>query len=184
MLREGNRHQAEFRKIERVSGGQLGYFMRYNGMSYKEILTILGVKMRNNAKKSALASWTRVTSLVRTQARGAYSRDLNIAQRTTQVPVYLLAKLWYTAQVPVYLLAKLWYTAQVPVYLLAKLWYTAQVPVYLLAKLWYTAQVLQSTSECLRQIVSAVVWYIYGRSPYFGHSCQRCRGEKRTADGI
>ena len=170
MLREGNRHQAEFRKIERVSGGQLGYFMRYNGMSYKEILTILGVKMRNNAKKSALASWTRVTSLVRTQARGAYSRDLNIAQRTTQVPVYLLAKLWYTAQVPVYLLAKLWYTAQ--------------VPVYLLAKLWYTAQVLQSTSECLRQIVSAVVWYIYGRSPYFGHSCQRCRGEKRTADGI
>jgi len=37
--------------------------------------------------------------LVRTQARGAYSRDLNIAQRITYVQVYMLAKLWYTAQV-------------------------------------------------------------------------------------
>ena len=31
MLREGNRRQAEYRKIERVRGGKLGYFMRYNG---------------------------------------------------------------------------------------------------------------------------------------------------------
>ena len=35
------------------------------------------------------------------------------------------------------------------------------VQVYLLSKLWYTTQVLQLPSECLRQIVSAVVWYIW-----------------------
>jgi len=35
------------------------------------------------------------------------------------------------------------------------------VQLYLLSKLWYTAQVLQPPSECLRQLVSAVVWYIW-----------------------
>jgi len=58
--------------------------------------------------------------LVRTQARGAYSRDLNIAQRITYVQVYMLAKLWYTAQV------------------------------------------LQPPSEYLRQITSAIAWYMWG----------------------
>jgi len=37
------------------------------GISYEEEITILCVKMRNNVKKSALASWTRLTSLVRMQ---------------------------------------------------------------------------------------------------------------------
>ena len=50
-------------------------------------------------KQSSLASWTRLASLVRSQARGAYSRDLNLAQRITYVQVYTLAKLWYIAQV-------------------------------------------------------------------------------------
>ena len=86
------------------------------GISYSEEITILGVKLRNTANKSALASWTRLTSLVRTQA---YSRDLNIAQRI------------------------------------------AYVQVYMLAKLWYTAQVLQPPSECLRQIVCVISWYIW-----------------------
>jgi len=63
------------------------------GIPYKEKIQILGIKMRNTVKKSALASWTRLTSLVRTQARRAYSRDLNIAQRVTYVHSYMLAKL-------------------------------------------------------------------------------------------
>ena len=65
----------------------------------KEEITILGVKMWNTVKISALAGWARLSSLVRTQARRAYSRDLNITQRITCVQVYLLSKLWYTAQV-------------------------------------------------------------------------------------
>ena len=41
------------------------------GIPYSEELKILGVKMRNTVKQLALASWTRLTSLVRTQARRA-----------------------------------------------------------------------------------------------------------------
>jgi len=66
---------------------------------YSEEIKILGVKMWKNVKQSAPASWTRLASLVPTQARGAYSRDLNVTQRITYVQVYMLAKLWYTAQV-------------------------------------------------------------------------------------
>jgi len=69
------------------------------GIPFSEEIKILGVKMRKTVKQSALASWTRLTSLERTQARGAYSRDLNIAQRITYVQVYMLANLWYTAPV-------------------------------------------------------------------------------------
>jgi hypothetical protein len=73
----------------------------------------------NSMKKWALASWERLMSLVRTQARQAYSRDLNLAERITNVQVYMFPKIWYTAQV------------------------------------------LQPPSECLRQMVSAVTWYIW-----------------------
>ena len=69
------------------------------GIPYSEEIKILGVNIRNTVKQSALPRWTRLTSLVRKQARRAYSRDLNIAQRITYVQVYMLAKLWYTAQV-------------------------------------------------------------------------------------
>jgi hypothetical protein len=64
------------------------------GVPYNEEITILCVKMMNTVKHSALASWTRVTSVVRNQARKAYSREVNIAQRITYVHVYMLAKLW------------------------------------------------------------------------------------------
>jgi hypothetical protein len=63
------------------------------GITYTEEIQILCAKMRNTVKKSALASWTRLTSLVRMQARRAFSRELNIAQRITYVQVYMLAKL-------------------------------------------------------------------------------------------
>jgi len=69
------------------------------GIPYSEEIKILGVKMRNTMKQSALASWTRLAHLVRRLARGAHSRDLNIVQCITFVQVYMVAKLWYTAQV-------------------------------------------------------------------------------------
>jgi hypothetical protein len=68
------------------------------GIPYCEEIMILGVKLRNTIKTSALASWTRLTPLTRTQPQQAYSRDLNLAQRITYVQVYMLAKLWKTAQ--------------------------------------------------------------------------------------
>ena len=68
------------------------------GISYSEELTILVIRLRSTTK-SELESWTRLTSLVRIQARQECIRDFNIAQRVTYVQVYMLAKLWYTAQV-------------------------------------------------------------------------------------
>jgi len=41
------------------------------GIPCSEEIKILGVKIRNAVKQSALAIWTRLPSLVRTQARGA-----------------------------------------------------------------------------------------------------------------
>ena len=55
------------------------------GIPYTEEIKILGVKTRKTMKQSALASWTRLVSLVRTQARKAYIRDLNVAQHITYV---------------------------------------------------------------------------------------------------
>jgi hypothetical protein len=86
---------------------------------YSEEIKILGVKLRKTVKQSALASWTTLVTLVRTQARRAYSRDLNVTQRITYVQVYILDKLWYTAQV------------------------------------------LQPPSECLQQIISAIMLFIW-----------------------
>jgi hypothetical protein len=89
------------------------------GIPYSEKIKILGVKIRKTMKQSALASWTSLVSLVRTQARRAYSRGLNVAQRIIYVQVYMLAKFWYFAQV------------------------------------------LQPPSGCLRQIISAIMLYIW-----------------------
>jgi len=75
--------------------------------------------MKNTVKQSALASWAILASLVRTQALGAYSRDLNVAQFITYVQVYMFAKLLYTAQL------------------------------------------LHPPSECLWQIISAIMCYIW-----------------------
>jgi len=68
------------------------------GIPYNREIKILGVKIRKTVKQSAPAIWTILASVVRTRARGAYSRDLNVTQRITLVLVYMLAKLWYTAQ--------------------------------------------------------------------------------------
>ena len=69
------------------------------GIPYSYEIKILGLKIRKPVKQSALASWARLVSLVRKQARKPYSSDLNVAQRITYVQVYMFAKLWYTAQV-------------------------------------------------------------------------------------
>ena len=89
-----------FEKSSALAVGTWDITCEIMGITCSEEIKILGVKIRKTVKQSALASWTRLVSLVRTQARRAYSRDLNgVAQRITYVQVYMLAKLRYTAQV-------------------------------------------------------------------------------------
>jgi hypothetical protein len=66
---------------------------------YNDELTVLGFKMRKSIARAASASWTRITHMVRTQARDTYSRDLGLSQRIQYAHVYLMAKLWHTAQI-------------------------------------------------------------------------------------
>ena len=68
------------------------------GIPYSEEIKILDVDMRNTLKQWALTSWTTLASLVRTQARGAYIRGLNITQRITYAQFYMLTNLRHTAQ--------------------------------------------------------------------------------------
>ena len=55
------------------------------GIPYKEEITILGIKLNNTIKQTAITSWTRLTAMVRNQVRREYSRNLNMAQRITYV---------------------------------------------------------------------------------------------------
>jgi len=86
---------------------------------YTTEVKILGIQIANKTEQSAVSSWSRISNMVRLQAREAYTRDLDLAQRIQYVHTYLLAKLWYTAQV------------------------------------------LPAPSVQIRQIVSAVAWYIW-----------------------
>ena len=65
---------------------------------YNDEITVLGVKIQKSIARATSASWTRITHMVRTQARDTYSRDLGLSQRIQYAHVYLLAKLWHTAQ--------------------------------------------------------------------------------------
>jgi len=66
---------------------------------YSTEVKVLGIQIANMTAQSAVSSWSRITNRVRLQAREAYTRDLDLAQRIQFVHTYLLAKLWYTAQV-------------------------------------------------------------------------------------
>jgi hypothetical protein len=86
---------------------------------YSTEVKVLGIQIANTTAQSAVSSWTRIASMVRLQAREAYIRDFDFAQRIQYVHTYILAKLWYTSQV------------------------------------------LPAPSVQIRQIVSAVAWFIW-----------------------
>jgi hypothetical protein len=86
---------------------------------YSTEVKVLDIQIANTTAQSAVSSWTRVTNMVSLKARGAYTRDLVLAQRIQYVHTYMLAKLWYTAKV------------------------------------------LPTHSVHIRQIVSAVAWFIW-----------------------
>jgi len=66
---------------------------------YSAEIKVLGIRMTTSIAQSGLYIWTRITNIVRTQAKEAYSRDLDLAQRIHYVHTYLVAKLWHTTQV-------------------------------------------------------------------------------------
>jgi hypothetical protein len=86
---------------------------------YSDELKVLGFVIQKSIARAACANWTRVTQLVRAQARDTYSRDLGLSQRIQYSHTYLMAKLWHTAQI------------------------------------------LPAPTDCIRQIVAAVVWFIW-----------------------
>ena len=66
---------------------------------YSTEVKVLAIQIANTTAQSAVSSWSRIPNMVRLQAREAYTRDLDLAQRIQYVHTYLLAKLWYSAQV-------------------------------------------------------------------------------------
>jgi hypothetical protein len=66
---------------------------------YSTEVKVLGIQIANTTAQSAVSSWTRITNMVSLQAREAYTRDLDLAQRIQYVHTYMLAKLRYAAQV-------------------------------------------------------------------------------------
>jgi hypothetical protein len=66
---------------------------------YNEEITVLGVVIQKFIARAASASWTRITHMVRLQARDTYSRNLGLSQRIQYAHVYLMAKLWHMAQI-------------------------------------------------------------------------------------
>jgi hypothetical protein len=67
-------------------------------MGHVEI-KVLDFRMTKSLAQSETASWARITSMIRNQARDAYCRDLAMAQRIKYVHVYMLAKLLHVAQI-------------------------------------------------------------------------------------
>jgi hypothetical protein len=65
---------------------------------YYTDIKILGFHMANTVKQSAHDTWPHMTATVRTQAHGAYCRDLCLSQGIQYVHIFLLARAWYTAQ--------------------------------------------------------------------------------------
>jgi hypothetical protein len=62
----------------------LGYWDRTRtvmNVPYSKEVRVLGVQLAKTTVQSAVASWTRITNMVRPQAREANIRDLDLAQR-------------------------------------------------------------------------------------------------------
>lgn len=99
MLREGNRRSIEGRQTPALAVGTWDTTRRVLGIPYSAEMKVLGFCMTKTIAQFGNACWARITTLVRTQAREAYSSDLGLSQHKQYVHAYLLAKLWHTAQI-------------------------------------------------------------------------------------
>jgi len=69
------------------------------GIELFQQVTIFGVTFGSAVDATVEESSTRITNVVRAQARTAYARNLCLTHRVQYVQTYLLAKIWYLAQV-------------------------------------------------------------------------------------
>jgi hypothetical protein len=88
------------RKSQALAVGAWDTTIPVMDIPYNDKITVLGFKVQKSIVRAASVSWTRITHMVRTQARDTYSRDLGLSQRIQYEHVYLLAKLWYTLSSP------------------------------------------------------------------------------------
>jgi hypothetical protein len=86
-------------KSHAIAVGSWDMTITVMNIPFSKEVRVLGVQITKTTAQSAVASWTRITNMARLQAREAYTRDLDLAQRIQYVHTYLLAKIWYTAQV-------------------------------------------------------------------------------------
>jgi hypothetical protein len=57
------------------------------------------MEIKQSLQATSIASWSKVTKLIKAQTMEDYSRDLNFAQRIKYVHGYLYARAWHTAQI-------------------------------------------------------------------------------------
>jgi hypothetical protein len=67
-------------------------------ITYHDKVTILGMEIRNTLRATSIASWKKVTALIKVQTMEDYAQDLNLAQRIHYVHAYLYAQAWHIAQ--------------------------------------------------------------------------------------
>ena len=86
-------------KSQALAVGTWDTMKRVLDIPYSAEIKVLGFRMTTTIAQFGLSSWTWITNMVRTQAREAYSWDLDLVQCIQYVHIHLLAKLWHTAQV-------------------------------------------------------------------------------------
>jgi hypothetical protein len=68
---------------------------------YHDTVTILGMEIRNTLRDANIASWNKVTALIKVQTMEDYARDLNLSQRIHYAHAYLYACAWHISQIHV-----------------------------------------------------------------------------------
>jgi hypothetical protein len=67
-------------------------------LPYKNDMKILGIYFTSTTDRTAELNWS-ITGQIKSQAREAYTRNLNIVKRIKYIHYYLLAKVWFRAQI-------------------------------------------------------------------------------------
>jgi hypothetical protein len=80
-------------KSQAIAVGTWDTTRRVLDIQYSAEIKVLGFRMTKAIAQSGISSWTRITTMVRTQSREAYRRDLGLSQSIQCVHAYLLANL-------------------------------------------------------------------------------------------
>ena len=86
------------RKSQALPVGRWNTSANIIGIPYHPHVKILGVHVWSTIHKSITATWTQFTGRDRVQAKEAYSGDLCLAHRISELHLYLLSNIWNAAQ--------------------------------------------------------------------------------------